>query len=187
VARGSLMSSPKRKGKSYVAHFVATDDGLINLDYVAKVVHITVASKNGTKTRKLRYLDRDGDHLATSGDHLDPEAICAPLIPAAPGSFAIMLYADPGDDTRPSIDNVLESRVAIIAWRILRHTSEAVFLEEEGDTFTVIPEPDGSYRRQYVQIYQDLDAAKRAAVDEACENWERRQAAKAEADTNRSE
>src|SRR4051812_12332303 len=109
-----------------MTRFIATREGLINLDYVVKIVEEPIAELRGWV--RFAFIDTHERVLGTTqgaGDQLD--YLKCRYVPAQPGFKALHYGRDDSDPTE----------VPVIAW------SEDGALGADGRHYTVVEWPDG--------------------------------------------
>ncbi len=148
----------------------------VNLDHVTAIKQVR---------RKVndQWLDETefwaGDDLlgkSTDAD-LDPDALLAPVVPAAPGAEAVEIDVSDDDAGRPTEADVHVYRYHIVAWRVTSDFVSPVLPGSLSDTDNLlIALPDGALYAPFDCIYSNLDAAKDGRLQAAQERWEKKHA-----------
>jgi hypothetical protein len=147
-------------------HFILTDKDTVNLDCVA-----TADTSHDGKRTHLR--DASGKLLGTCDASLDLELLTAPVVPAAPGERALIVYAWPSDgapSTRP--DETYVVRMQIPAWRIVRNVAFPILLEEpSSNSYVFVKLPGGRVIMPADTIFDDEAAAIEYALTTEQSRW----------------
>ncbi len=139
--------------------FIIVGDMDINLSSIK-------CTRTNHQTKEITYLDNNGDIIAKErrGQNRCLADIAAPVIPAAPGSFATVLVDLTDDPEKPEIS---VEYPAIVGWRILLDSAEPVFSDDfaTGQYLVLLGDGDGRLRLPDDQIFDSLEEAKAEAVE----------------------
>ena len=134
--------------------FVETDNGWVNLDYVARVTsreHKSLPNRHGTAVYSLWRADGELMAEATS-PYLRPDDLLGTIVPAAADAFAYVVTEWEG--------GIEINQVRIVAWKVGDGDSEPVLIERASSNQTVlIPQPDGRLVALYDRVFDNLDEA----------------------------
>lgn len=126
------------------------DDSLVSLDIVGRVVEAGIGGE---------VYDKDGKRLGRTYDCI--EHLTAIYVPAASDAQAVVFYAD---DQAPG--GVFVERYPVVAWRIGHNgiADPVLFEDLASNGLLMLPMPDGTLCEQDSRTYENLDAAKAAAL-----------------------
>jgi hypothetical protein len=153
-----------------VPYFIEVDDGWVNLDHV-ETVSVSGRASRGDKV--IRFEKADGISLGIRTGSLarvDMDELLAPIISAAPGCYAWVIWTcvvwDEENQRETGAVEVNAVRVPVIAWRLLYGGATPLLADEPSDGSMVCLElPDGSLEEQAVGNYRDIEEAKLEAFN----------------------
>lgn len=128
--------------------------------------------------RTVSLYDHSGERLGTTYLTIWEDAVTSqvPTVPAAAGTYAILIYVDT-QGARPTTESVWREQAPIVAWRCGHETAEPVYLEDPaGPMLELYPRSDGTYCAVLDRSFNSLDEAGRYALANAQEQWDSRQA-----------
>lgn len=134
-----------------MTQFVKCREGWINLAFAARLREDWNPT---TERRTVTLFDADNGIIGSEGD-LDVYSDLGALVPAAAGSFAVIVYGGSGDDEQWT------EYVPIVAWRIDQTDMPSPVLVDgaTGGGLVLIPASDGTMISQGDQTFSNLAAA----------------------------
>ena len=140
----------------------------INLDHVARVVQFKTE-----KQWRQRYYDAHDNEIGETGDEVDVEIEATPVVPAAPGAAATLLWVDSLDDTRPTETDICTEVVPIVAWRIMGLNAIPVFVETVADSqYRLIHIPGKRLLHAEDRSFDDIAEAREHFLRRAQQAWD---------------
>jgi hypothetical protein len=153
----------------------------INLAHVARIDmppwRKTKAERD--KDRGILLYGAKGEPLGEVSDtfRFDPSDCNKDYVPAAPGTVATVFMCFMADKARPAIEGVETYSYPVVAWEIDHHpppTATPVFPDDvtAPNEAWMIPLDGGAYMDPWSALHENLDAAKRAFVEQQITRWE---------------
>jgi hypothetical protein len=154
--------------------FVSTSDGFVNLDDVVRI--------KLDRSRTLTVLTlRNGDTVTSPASLYDLVAEARPLVPAAAGTEAVLVWFSAEGNDRPTIDDIEVGRTAVVAWRVHGGTGggygEPILVDEPSDNqHVLLPQSDGTLLEPSNAVFRNLDAAKASVLEDEQQRYDAEQA-----------
>ncbi len=160
-----------------MSQFIETKSGYVNLALVARIGEREHRQPNETKGTTYTFYGPEDRVLGTrtvwGGRAIDFETMTAPVVPAAPGTMACVLWLYT-EGNRPTDEHICESRQPIVAWRIpLDGAPQPVLLDPpiSDDEAIFIEVPAGFWRAEHGQ-FATIEEAKAAFLKEAQQTYD---------------
>ena len=142
-------------------HFIKTGYGLINLDYVRRII---VSYPDRTEEHDgdsvLILIGVNGEDLghASTQIHTVEELTC-PMIPASPGALSWLISVNSGNG-RPVKSDLVSEMILSIGWRVTSMGTTPVFSSKPGDFDVMLFEmPGGTMSEPNAGWHHSLEAA----------------------------
>ena len=148
-------------------HFIEVDDGWVNASHVARI------ELQKCKNPGLLFYSADKSVIGKKTCHsgFDPSDI-APIVPAAPGSTAVIISASNGND-RPS--EALSWTYPIVGWRISEGAGTPILTDQiTSDDHVLIQSKDGSLIGKEGAVFANIAEARDHVLRLAQQSWDQR-------------
>ena len=156
-------------------HFIKTDQGLVNLDYVRKIITTYPDRIDDVLNAAVFVLiGPDGDELGFVSSHIGTaEELTCPITPASQGALAWLISVN-SDKGRPVKSDLVSEMILIIGWRVTSMGTTPVFSSEPGDYDVVLYEmPGGTMSEPNAGWHHSLDAAQASILARWQAAWDR--------------
>lgn len=169
-----------------MSRFIECNAGWVNLDHVA-TIHRRADKQNERWMETFTFSGEDGRTIDTitqhSGDSLgfNPEHLADIIVPATQGQSAIYFWCAPeNDDIEPTLDDIQQEEVAIVAWRIEGTVALPIYAtdydtQDSGSTLGFfIRQPDGTLWMPDGMTANTPEDARRSRLAAAQSRWHTR-------------